>query len=190
MPEEWAAPERSGWVASMNAVIIYDELSVAANTNAMLEAAARRVGDTLEWTVKPWRLDTLLSAPGAQAALEAAGEAHLIVLALRSQWDLPHSFLRWLDAWAEHRKVQDATLAVLDSDHGDSLSPPAAPELSDFAERHNLSFIFDDRISALPAGAVLSGDRRDGSIAWAPETERLREQAVGAHSQSHWGINE
>jgi hypothetical protein len=130
--------------AAMNAVIVYDDVEFASKAKTMLGSAAHRADAALLWTVKPWRIELLLLPPTAARALRDAAEAHLIVLAVRRPADPSPRLLDWLEQWAGCRQVQDAALAVFDGGSGDRLSGAAAPELSQFAERHGLSFIFGD----------------------------------------------
>ncbi len=124
----------------MNAVIIYDHFDFATKANAMLESATHRTGETVHWSVKPWRVDMLNLRPTAEAALAEAAEAHLIVLAVRQVQSL---LVDWLERWATCRQVQEAALAVWDGGNTDTHSARAIPELSLFAGRHGLSLIFD-----------------------------------------------
>jgi hypothetical protein len=89
--------------AAMNAVIIYDDFDCAAKANAVFERAAHCADDALPWTVKPWRLDLLNSPLTAEAALEDAADAHLVLLSLRHPSSLPAAVLDWLEQWAARR---------------------------------------------------------------------------------------
>ncbi|MDE3066807.1 MAG: hypothetical protein KGJ60_04560 [Verrucomicrobiota bacterium] len=129
----------------MKAVIIYDQFDFAAKAKAMLERASDRAGDAVLWNVMPWRVDMLNLAPAAAEALMEAADAHLIVLSVRQPGHLPIWLMDWLEVWAERRRVPDAALATFGGARGGALSATAAPELSRFAERHRLSFIFSDR---------------------------------------------
>ncbi len=128
--------------AIMNAVMIYNDSACAAKAKVMLERAAHRADAALPWTVKPWRLDMLMPSLSADAALADAAEAHLILLVLRHPLLFPPWLRDWLAQWAARRQVQDAALALWDGGDGDTLPAAAAPDLSRFAERHGLSFIF------------------------------------------------
>lgn len=128
----------------MNAVIIYDEFRLAANSKAFLDRAAHRAHEVFLWQVKPWRIDMLIHPVTAYEVFTDAAKAQLIVFAIRSRADLAPWLLEWLETWAVSRQFQDATLAVFDGANGDSLSTTATPGLTRFAERHGLSFIFGD----------------------------------------------
>ena len=128
----------------MNAVIIYDRFDFAAKAKAMLERAAHGTGEATHWSVKPWRVDMLKLPPAAEAALAEAAEAHLIVLALRQVQSFFPWLADWLERWATCRQVQEAALAVWDSENADTRPVRATPELSQFAGRHGLSLLFDE----------------------------------------------
>jgi hypothetical protein len=126
----------------MNVTIIYEGSECGRQASALLKRASDRAEAATQWLVKPWRLDMLDCPPLAQEALRDAAEAHLLLLAVCGEASRSSGLLNWLEAWAAHRQVQAATLAVLDRGHGDMLSTTASPELSAFAQRHGLSFIF------------------------------------------------
>lgn len=173
----------------MNAVIIYDGFDLGSNAYALLARAASRADADLQWTVKPWRLDLLLQAWAADVAFQDAEEAHVIVLAVRHPTDVPPSLLNWLEAWADRRRVQEAALAVFDGGSGDMLSATAIPELSQFAQRHGLSFIsgnvnpVDDEPAVFGLAVPVGG--RDKT----PVLPQIFEQPIYEQYQA-WGIND
>ena len=77
----------------------------------------------------------------AQAALVELADAQLIVLALHQTQFFPYGLMEWLESWAVHRQVQDAALAAYNNENGVVPSVRAVPELSQFAERHGLTFV-------------------------------------------------
>ena len=128
----------------MNAIIFYEDVAAAINAKMMFECAAHRADQAVQWIIKPWRLDMLKLPAAADMALRDASDAALILFGLRDPRLLP-SFLRnWLEQWAVRRQVQSAALAVLDAGKGHVLAKTVAPELSHFAKRNGLSFIFSD----------------------------------------------
>lgn len=175
--------------ATMKALIIYDETALASKAQAMLGRAAHRADEALLWTVKPWRLDLLILPLTADEALKDAAEVHLIVFAVHSQADLSPHLLDWLEKWAGCRQVQDAALAVFDGGNGDTLSTNVAPELSQFAGRQGLSFIFGDPGPSEEGSALLVQSLDARSAASTPTLEHSLEQSEQGYYQ-HWGINE
>jgi hypothetical protein len=172
--------------AVMNAAIIYDDFAGAAKANAVLERASYRAGEAALWSVKPWRLD-LLSLPSTAAeALRDTTDAHLIVFALRPAQNLSSWLLDWLERWAAQRQVAEAALAVFSDENGDAFSTPVAPELSRFAERHGLNFIFDNGGPVRDESAHFVRDLHEREISMTPTLQQIMEESA----YQHWGINE
>jgi hypothetical protein len=175
--------------ASMNAMVIYDEGDWARQATALLARASERADATTRWRVTPWRADLLNLGPFAQEALREAAGAHLIVLAVGGGPERVAGLLGWLEAWAAGRQVQDAALAVFEGASGDTLAATATPELSEFAQRHGLSFIFGDVNPVEAESARLKEDLHQREVALTPTIAHMLEQAPPG-SYQHWGINE
>ena len=173
----------------MKALIIYGELALATQAKAMLERAAQRADATTRWDVKPWRVDLLTPQGMGNAALKDGADAHVIVFAVHPAQSLPAWLVDWLEQWARARQVQDAALAVFDGGNGDTLSGTAAPELSQFAERHGLSFILGDVGPAEEESAPLVQSLDERAAARTLALAHTLEQS-GYPYYAHWGINE
>jgi len=173
----------------MNAVILYDDRKLAGEVNAMLERAAGRAGGAGSWTVRPWRLDLLSLPRAAEEALDEAAEAHLIVLAQRSQAEPPARLLGWLETWAGRRQVRDAALALFDGGGGYTEPVAATAGLSAFADRHGLSFILRDVDPTAPESEAFARRVREQQ---AIELAAPAPSIAGAFPayDRHWGINE
>jgi len=169
----------------MKALIIYGEIVLATQAKAMLERAAQRADASTRWDVKPWRVELLTPQGMGNAALKDGADAHLIVFAAHPAQSVPIWLVDWLEKWARGRQVQDAALAVFDGGNGDTLSVAAAPELSQFAERHGLSFILGDVGPAEEEPALLVQSVEAGAAARATVLEQS-----GHSYREHWGINE
>ena len=172
----------------MNAIILYDESALAADANVMLERAANRADATEQWTVKPWRLDLLFLPATADAALQEAAEAHLLLFAIREQAELPLWLLNWLEDWAERRQVQDAALAIFHGGDDHPLAAKATPGLSRFAEHHGLSFIFGDVNPVADEAAVFASSLHEREVAMTPTL--LHIQKLVESGYQHSGLNE
>jgi hypothetical protein len=132
----------------MKALIIYDDFRSAVKANATLQHSANKADLAVQWNIRPWRTDLLKFPPTADEALDA----HLIVFAGHSAQSLPFWLERWLEQWAKYRRIKDAALAVVIAGSSAALSSASAkPELSRFARRHDLSIIFDDKITSIPS---------------------------------------
>jgi hypothetical protein len=175
--------------AIMNAVIIYDLFDFAVAANALLSRAAHRADETTRWSVMPWRVDILKLPPAAEVALAEALGADLILLPIRLVQSIPAWVVDWLEKWARCRRVQDAAVAVWAGGTADTLSAPASPELSRFAEHHGLSLIFDNNALVEDRSSVFvsKGNKREKSLT--PPLRRILEKPVHG-SYQHWGINE
>jgi len=162
--------------ATMNAVIIYDRFDFAAKAKAMLERAAHGTGEAAHWSVKPWRVDMLKLPPAAEAALAEAAEAHLIVLALRQVQSFFPWLADWLERWATCRQVQEAALAVWDSENADTRPVRATPELSQFAGRHGLRLIFDDNALVEDKSSMFARDLHEREVTLTPTLQHILER--------------
>jgi hypothetical protein len=172
----------------MKAMILYDGGDFARKAQVMLARAAQRANETTQWKVKPWRVN-LLRWPGiAAVALHDAAKAHLIVLAIHHQAESSSSLLHWLERWARRRQIQDGALAVFDGGNGDRLSATAAPELSRFAQRHGLSFIFGDVDPAEEESGLFARSLSEREVAITPTVQQIL-QPAGDGYDHHWGTN-
>jgi len=183
------ARDESGSEATMDVMILYDEFSSATKAKAILERATHRSDETMQWRVKLWRSDMLKLPPAADAALVEAAGAHLIVLALGMPKFVSAPLLGWLEKWAALRQVHDAALALFDGANPDVLSAPGAPDLRQFAQRHDLGFIFDARDQAGDESSTLADGLHDREVSSTPTLRQILEQPVSGDYQ-HWGINE
>src|SRR5579863_8472759 len=129
---------------AMKALIFYDDLDCALNTKGILHHASHHAGVTVQWTIRPWRLNMLQFSPTAEDALRDAADAHLILLAVRHSPSLPSWLMDWLDRWAALRQTPDAALAVICDGANKASVAQATVELSRFARRYGLTVIRDD----------------------------------------------
>jgi len=130
----------------MNALIIYDDFAGAAKATTALRQSAFSANVTVEWHIKPWRTDVLRHPSAGNEALIEAVDADLIVFVGSQASSLPTWLEEWLRRWVIHRDVEDAALAVLyHHESAGVLVTPDALQLSQFAERHGLSFISENQ---------------------------------------------
>ena len=105
----------------MKTLIIYDDVTRAANTNAVLHRVAHRADMAVKWDIRPWRLNMLKLPATAGLALRDAVDAHLIVFAVR-RINKPHVWLmNWLEQWAALRQTHDAALCFRGRRNGQSV---------------------------------------------------------------------
>jgi hypothetical protein len=129
--------------SNMKALIIYEDFACAEKANVTLQCSAQSADVRVQWNVRPWRVDMLKFPPTAEAALTEAMDAHLIVFVGRGAQSLSLWLQDWLEHWAKCRQIKDAALAVIGAGNAEVISSQS--DLSQFAKRHGLSFIFDDR---------------------------------------------
>lgn len=174
-------PEHS----TMKALIIYQNFASAAKANTVLQHSAQHSDVRVQWDIRPWRVDMLKFQPTAAEALMDATDAHLIVFAGCCIQSISNCMQDWLEQWAGRRQIETAALAVFGIGNADQLSISAAPDLSQFAKRHGLSVIFDDRsvtkqVSPFPPEFLL------GSTLLIPQAL----DAQISDKNRGWGINE
>jgi len=128
----------------MKALIVYDDATCAANTNAILHRAADRADISVKWDIRPWRLNMLRFTPIAEEAMSDAADAHLIVFAIRNTRSLPTWLMNWLERWAALRQFPGVALAVTGCGTAE-----ASVGLHKFARRFGLSFIQEGQKSQL-----------------------------------------
>jgi hypothetical protein len=129
---------------AMKALIIYDDLACAVNTNATLHRAAHEADVMLKWDISPWPVNMLEFSPTAEQALSDATEAHLIVLAIRHTLSLPIWLMNWLERWDALRHVLDPALAVVGDRDANSPTATATVDVSRFSRQFGLCFIRHD----------------------------------------------
>jgi hypothetical protein len=131
----------------MKALIIYKNYFSAGKANAMLRRSANSPHFSMEWDVRPWRVDMLKFPPLAKEALADAAGTHLIVFTDDCGQAFPFWLENWLEEWAERRQIKDAVLVAI----GGGVDPPSfTSSLALFARRHELSVIFN--------GCVITND--------------------------------
>jgi hypothetical protein len=171
----------------MKALIIYQNLASAAKVSSALQRAAQHADASIEWIIRPWRMDLLKFPPGAEEALADAMDTHLIVFAGGIEHSLPFWLQHWLEHWTQCRQIGNAALAVCSEGIADALSISATLELSDFATRHDLDFIFDHSATATlssPEGRLQECNLSLSTILPPTLDTKLRDAYRG------WGITE
>ena len=175
----------------MNIVMFYDQLELALKTNDILARATSRADLGVSIRLKPWRLDLVLHPVMAnQISLDAA-HAHLIVLAIRLNHELPAWLLNWLENWAAHRQIPEAALALSNPIDKDAISSNPTPGLSALAKRHGLGFIFGQLNFPEKDAAddQLLHDLRAREIAHTRILQSIFAQPMPRYTRN-WGLND
>lgn len=171
---------------TLKAAVVYDDFDLAARTAALLERAAVRSDEAMEWDVKPWRLDLLKPSSLADAALDETLDADLIVVALCKTHLLPDELMEWLEHWAAHRQIADAALMVLCPE--ETAGPMSSwNRLKELAEWRGLLFLGSHNLQS----DVESTDLVQRLWQWKqPTGMELTRSADPAPAPRHWSINE
>ena len=135
---------------TMKALIVYDDATCAATTNAILHQAADRADISVKWDIRPWRLNMLRFPPTAEEAMSDAADAHLIVFAIRNTRSLPTWLMNWLERWAVLRQSPGAALAIIGCETAE-----ASVAMRQFARRFGLSFIGEGQEPQLGVGLLV-----------------------------------
>jgi hypothetical protein len=178
----------------MKALIIYQNLASAAKVNSALQRAAQHADASVQWVIRPWRMNLLKFPPATEEALADAVDAHLIVFAGGIKQSLPFWLQQWLEHWTRRRQIENAALAVFCEGIIDMLPISTTLELSDFAACHGLDFIFDDRATvALSSSKDRSAFGEDRLQKWALPLSPILPQTMDAKLRSAyrgWGITD
>ena len=123
---------------ALKAVIIFDNIALAARAISALENAASNAGETIKWDIKSWQADVLKRPDLTGVTVAAAIDADLVVLALDRMRTASDELLDWLEHWSEHRKIEDAAILAFCPDEapGDFFN-----ELKWFTEWRGLNFL-------------------------------------------------
>jgi hypothetical protein len=171
---------------TLKAAVIYDDFDFAARTAALLERAAIRSDEAMEWDVKPWRLDLLKPSSLADAALDETLDADLIVVALCKTHLLPDELMAWLEHWAAHRQIGNAALLVLCPE--ETAGPMSSwNRLKEFAEWRGLLFLGSHNLQSDVESTDLVHQLWQRKQ---PADTELPGSADPAQAPRHWGVNE
>jgi hypothetical protein len=142
---------------TMTALILYDNFTLAAKANALLQRASANASHFLDWHVIAWRTELLKSESMAEIALKEAVDAHLIICAWRDSRPFHLWTEKWLEEWISRRNIEEAAFALV----GESEDPwtGAALELSQFAEKHRIALIVGRKKAARDETAPLRAGR-------------------------------
>jgi hypothetical protein len=174
---------------AIKALVIYDDLAIAAEAIAALQHATYHTDAAVQWNLRPWRIDMLKFLPAADEALSDGADAHLIVFAIRRTSRLPVWLIEWLEQWAALRHTPDAALAIIGDGNAKTSSSQATVELCQFARRCGLSVICENHGEIDDAPAFFRDNSADSKSSVPPTAPRFG-QAPNHGAHHAWGINE
>jgi hypothetical protein len=111
----------------------------------------------------------------------------LIVFVLRESRSVPASLVNWLETWSGRRQVPEAALALWEGANDDAFPARATGDLSQFADRHGLSFIFDVGKPVDDIAAMSARDPHERELALTPTIPSILDQPVFSHQC--WAAN-
>jgi hypothetical protein len=154
---------------AMKALIIYDDLTCAVNTNAVLHRAAHQADVSVKWDIRPWPLNMLEFLPTADPAL-------------------PPWLMNWLERWAALRQVPDPALAVVGDRDAKSSTATATVDVSRFSRQFGLSFIrrYDEADDDMGILDPVSTERKAVGLRVPPYLGTLS----NVNADLVWGIND
>jgi len=173
----------------MKALIIYDDVSRAVNTNAILHRVAHRADMAVNWDIRPWRLNMLKPPATAGLALRDAVDAHLIVFAVRRINKLHVWLMNWLERWATLRQTPDAALALVGDGTSKASTAPATVAMARFARQNGLSFFFNNHGETHDKPAFPDASRNE-EISYVSPPSPPGRPAPNSFAHFAWGINE
>ena len=137
----------------MKALIVYDHIGSAVKASTALREATSCTEAHAAWEIKLWRSDEMRFRRVADDALGDAGDADLVICAVRQARLLPPWVKEWLQRWATQRQVVNAALALVVDKTDHPSGTEEIEELYHFAMRHNLTILSspDDERQALAA---------------------------------------
>jgi hypothetical protein len=116
--DEMAVPEREG---SLNGLVVYEDEETRDRATRMCDGLVRKFWRDFGFEFNWWRFDFLVDGEMAQAAVDAASEADLILFAAHAGRELPVHVTRWIDTWIMRRGSHPGMLAALIGTNRDSL---------------------------------------------------------------------
>jgi len=180
---------RTGQSGTIKAVVIYDNVALAAKACASLEHAAHRAEVNARWNIKLWSVDILRFQLAADEALAEAEDAGLIVFAGPWAYSLPPWLREWLECWVTHRHPGEAALAVMRNGTREEPSSLEAAELSHFAGLHGLGFIVENDTAREDDAAKTVRALPQRKLPLPPTSEVA--MPIPTHSSYQgWGIND
>ena len=186
---ETTKPSARDFQATMNAVIISDDVTLAGKVHSLLDDAAHRTQESSRWHVSSWRPDQLMFPPSEKSVLNAAGEAHVIVLAVRGQGGLPSRLIKWVNIWAEHRRERGTLHTTFEGGNTGSSPTQEADELSKNVVKQELRFSSEVPISAGGEAGIFAGNPDVAPEMPAPTTNSSFKPAF-LDGFRDWGLNE
>jgi len=200
-----AAPAANGSVPSAEAGLELDLAVVFQNLTAR-EWASEMWGQVKQWLGKTslsaasWGISDLGRPDLLAAAVQAAAQAEVILVAVLAAPELPLELYTWCDVWLPRRGRRAGVLMTLIGQRAEP-SPEVAPTLDYFqavARKGGLDFIPQARLLPPTAHGFLDHGATVPQHAGSPRGFSPLQEGpwdaaaanVGPHEHRHWGLNE
>jgi hypothetical protein len=179
----------SGIQLTLDAVMLYEDLSTGLRGKGVLECAAQLFPGSPHFNLAIWRFDVLRAAIVRELALHKASVADVVVLSAHGHKALPKAVKLWLKQWLGQKDDEPCALMVsLNDDSRDSAS--ASQIISSLqAEANARNVVMFPHFSKTPCSEGVPSAQTIQRPAPAHKT-RLDENWRWPELQSHWGINE
>jgi hypothetical protein len=108
---------------TLDAVLIYEDLSTGLRAKWMLECVARLVPGTSHFNLAMWRFDLLRESTMHETALQEASTAVIVLLSAHGARNVPEAVTIWLEQWLGQKSEDPCALIIsLDENSRDSAS--------------------------------------------------------------------
>jgi hypothetical protein len=178
---------------TLDAMLIYEDLSTGLRAKRVLEHAARRFPMAPNFNLAIWRFDVLREPRWRNTALNEASEAIICVVSAHGQQDLPKVAKGWLKQWLKQwlkRKADESRALIVSFDDTSRDSASAAQTISWLQQEARAR-----DVAVLPhfghtprweGGLAMDGVGNSAST----KTAVLADIRHWAKQHSDWGINE
>lgn len=175
--------------ATSTVLLLYEDMAAGQRAMRLFERLNEQVHDEIELQPQLWRFDLLEDTEWRALAQADAANAHLIVVATRSDIDLPAGVKSWLAAWcANSIPGSSALVALLSSQRAAGEGESPVHHILHFAARQAGQDFFAQEVRA----TSLKSDMSVEAIRRRAET--TSSVLLGILEQSRpstrWGLNE
>jgi hypothetical protein len=174
---------------TLDATLIYEDLSTGLRAKQVLELAARQLRMAPNFNLAIWRFDMLRESCLRKTALNEASVAVIGVVSAHGQQDLPKVAMAWLKQWLK-RKGEESRALIVSLDHTARDSASAGQTISwlqkEALARDVAVFPHFGDTPRRESGLAMKGAKNSASAKAAVLADIRR--WTGRHSD--WGINE
>jgi hypothetical protein len=176
-----------GQAERFSVVVAYEDGVTRDRALQLRDRLEDRLWGDFEFDFSWWKFEYLRDRAIAQAAVEAAARAEVIIFSAHARPELPVAVRHWIDAWLARREARPGALAALIGTTGDKGVLPLLGFLREVAERAQMDF--------LPGMGTMAAARSAGPSHVVHETAQrvtsaLKKVLDPRNPPTHWGINE